>query len=122
AGSKPALWSARAVLHNRSVFLEHGSTVPSRCSEPRAASGRHRLSRGFGLGALLEQAVDGGTRAGHVRAERAERAELVRERRRGKVVRRERSEISGSERLIELGPSLLEAVRARECLVDDGGR
>ena len=62
-----------------------------------------------------EEAVDGRAGAGHVGAERAERAQLVGERRRGEIVRRERGEVAGRrERALGAGraPALVEARRA----------
>src|SRR5919204_6894614 len=70
------------------------STVPSRNREPSAAVAP-QLALGCSRGlAVQEEAVHGGAGAADVGAESAEPEQLVGERRGGKVVRRQRSEVA----------------------------
>src|SRR2546422_1474146 len=101
------------------------STVPRWCGEPRAPSGGDSFPRSPGFAAVQKQAVDGGARTRDVRAECAERSELVGERRRGEVVHRERSEVARTPHRAErveqrVAPLLVAAlpVARVECVVD----
>src|SRR5712691_12684298 len=69
------------------VSLNMASTVPRWCGDPGAPEPLQRTLRSIRRGPVVEEPVERRTAAADVGAERAERAQLVRERRRGEVVR-----------------------------------
>src|SRR6266511_2809424 len=71
------------------------STVPRWCGQPGTAPGREPLLRRSSLHSVEEETVDGRAGAADVSTEGAEAAQLVRQRRRGEVVRRKDGEITG---------------------------
>src|SRR6266516_876882 len=72
------------------------STVPRWCGQPVTAPGREPPLRRSSLLSVEEETVDDRPRAADVRTEGAEGAQLVRQRRRGEVVRRKGGEIAGA--------------------------
>src|SRR5687768_9017682 len=70
-----------------------GSTVPGRHGEPGPAAARERAHGGPRGALVLEEAVDGGACPADVGTEGAEPAQLARDRRGGKVVRRQGREV-----------------------------
>src|SRR5689334_1567852 len=111
------------------VSLNIVSTVPCRCGQPGSPDRLQGALRGLRSRPVVEQAVDRGARPADVRAERAERAELVGERRLRKVVRGQHREVPRptylrervEERVAAVGPSLVSAACV-ERGVDIGGR
>src|SRR6266576_4552772 len=79
---------------SRGLSVAIASTVPSRHGEPGSAHSAQSALRGGGGPAVLEEAVDGRPGAAHIRAEGAERAELLCKRRRREVVRRQGGEVA----------------------------
>src|SRR5204863_6884199 len=93
---------------------DHGSNVPRWCGQPGLAAGSQRLAGGVSPVPVHEEAVRRRTRAAHVRAKDAERAELLGERGRDEVVRWELGEVGRTrdapERLEQRLPACLGAV------------
>src|SRR5712691_10480890 len=79
---------------DRGMLVQHASNVPRWGRQPGA---RVRRNSAFCLGcraAMEEEDVDDGACAGDVRAERAEGAKFVGERRRSEIVRRKRGKVT----------------------------
>ncbi len=91
--AKPASASSGSVLEDLAApelgaAVGHGSTVPSRHGEPGLPQSAQGFPGSSGIVAPGEEAVHGGTGTADVGTERAAREELVRDRRRGEIVRR----------------------------------
>src|SRR6266540_480264 len=103
-----------------------GTTLPSGRGEPGPPAGSERLARGLGPFAAGEEPIHRRSGAADVGTEGAELAQLLGERRRREVVRRQGGEVGGSpclrQRLTERVATLLESWSAVEGLVDSCGR
>ena len=94
--AEPPAEAALAVLDD--AWLEHAATLPSRRRQPGRAAVGEELSSSDGLLSIGEEPVDRRAGSRDVRAEGAGGAKLLRERRGGEVVRRQRGEVAGFER------------------------
>src|SRR5215207_3190503 len=105
------------MLHDCAA-LEHGSTVPSRVGQPSLPATREILAGSLGLLFLGEQAVDSRPRARNVGPKGPELLQLVCERRRRQVVRRQGGDVSSTEGSLERGAPLAEPIGSRDGLID----
>src|SRR5688572_8341594 len=88
--AKPPAAATRLVLDDQ----HHASTVPGRCCEPRPAAPPQASPRGVGRRPMVEEPVHRRPGPADVGAKGPECTQLVGDRRRGEVVRRQRREVA----------------------------